>query len=229
MEAIQEELDLSAGDVSTLHETELREQGNAFDFLEELYTMTADDRLRSADALAGMILHKFTDSTTGKLESAFVETVLIDGSIDVLEAIEGVHAQALLVTAGGSVLQTVKARVLQEMVRQEAGQRVIADINDYVVVPNSKQYKTSLMAECFDSEGVFDIERLLEHGSCYGNIDGDRYSNIREVLVIDDKPENTQYASDNVHGLLVYPDGEADKRERNSLHTVAAKLYQLAA
>lgn len=214
-----------------LNEAEKFQEGNAFDTIGWLYEQTGEKDLLDPDTIFEWIVGdnlNFSDSS--KLSEELIKDVLVDGVIDLLEAVKQINAKALLLTAGGSVLQIVKVRLLQRMAAEmaEAADKQIADIEDHIVIPDSKQYKTELVYESM-RDGTFDIGTLVDHGIVVGNIDGDEYTGIKIVYVFDDKKENTKSVDNNaIIGIQVLRDGK-DGAPGISLHLAAEHILSVAA
>lgn len=194
-------------------------EGNAFDYIDWLYLYTNDEQLLDPEAIKDMIVAAHCDEN-GRISDAFIDSIMVDGSLDLFEALEDADIAAILLTAGGTTNQMVKILLLQQIVRQKAedtGRRFV-NLDSYVVVDNSKQRKTELANECTDGAKSFYIGPLLNHASVYGGIDESELSDLESAWVVDDKYRNTTPTeSTNVTGILVYIEGDPDRREKDEL------------
>ncbi len=231
--------------VAALNEAERAGRGNNFDPLawlsvrlavrDEAYAQAVAAELHDPQALFEWLRAVYADSQ-GRFAPDFVHEVVIAGFFDVLAAAQAARTQLVLVTAGDVVFQQMKVLLLEALARQERQRWVaanapdFADTFDFIVIANSKQRKTALAAECFDGQGAFRIDELVQEGAASRIADTAAYAGVEEVIVVDDKPENTVDAGARVMSLLVYPDGVVvdDGWPRRSLKDVAEYIRALS-
>ena len=228
-------LRLSDAQVAMMQAAIGEREGKVFDYLAWLpEAMELDARQRAllddADALTRALLKSY--SVDGQLSAEFIENILISGAPELFAAIHSSGARALLLTAGGKVLQSIKVALIQAMARQLA---VSVALTDAVVIAANVP-KAELIEACFGSNG-FSTDALQDQALVFSIENPSDYRAIRHATIIDDKYENLLPQSNHVSGIPVYIEGDRAKSEadethyrafglpaRQSLHQVAENL-----
>lgn len=197
-------------------------EGKVFDYLAWLpEAMELDERQRAllndADALTRALLKAY--SVDGQLSAEFIKNILVSGVPELLAAIHSSGARALLLTAGGKVLQSIKVALVQVMARQLAEPVMLAD----AVIISASVPKAKLIEACFDSDG-FTIDALRDQALVFSIESPGDYQAVRHAIIVDDKYANLLPLSDRITGLPVYIEGDPHKVETNEAEYQALGL-----
>lgn len=230
---LKEELNLSAPQLERMQEIIQRHEGQVFNYL----TWLADEAdlnpqqlslLADADRLSQAILGSYTDDNE-ELSAAFIKRVLVPGVPELVRAIEQTDAQLLLLTAGGTVLQSIKVVLMQRVAQQLA---LTSQPPDAVIVPAATA-KAELIETSFTGDN-FSLEPLRQQATVFAIADPDVYSSVTHATIIDDKYSNLVSQGGHTTGLPVYIEGDPNRAELNEAQHralgLAARqsLYEIA-
>lgn len=166
---------------------ELDNKSKAYEYLRLL---TEQGVRIDPEELAEQIVSAHTNDS-GEIDEAFINQVMTQGAIKLLETVRDTGCQILLMTAGDELTQRFKLAVVQKIAEQCG-----IGIDGWIIVAEGKYPKADMVLDCFDDATgrySFDAERLesnphVRSFMLAASLSSDRrVAPIRRALVFDDK------------------------------------------
>ena len=206
--------------IDDVERLEHQQKDNSFSYLEMLRTLLVlrvgeeifkehYDGVFDPKTIAKAVLDAHRDDS-GKLNKEFIDTVLVDGTLDYIRELKATGAHVMFMTAGESVTQHMKIDLINAILREQIGE----EVESYMIVGAHNKLKGIdygedieqlnkwyMLAGIFDqSQGCFHVQALQGFVPSASLKLSERLLHdetvIRSAVLIDDKTSNfTRYTA----------------------------------